>query len=111
MSVDPQLARRWMRTAGNSRRHTANDESHSNESPKPGIQRLPRPEGKTRDFRVLRPGSKARHGISVPANEVEAMGEGQGVEFVHGSRGELGKPVAPKGFQGRDMRVAARKRV
>ena len=92
----------------------ANAKSESEEIQKPGVPKAPRIPGAKRDYGMLHPSTKARMGISKPADEKESSQEGP-VEFVHGSRHrELGTPKHPSSkssFRGRDVEVAHRKSI
>ena len=109
-SNHPELARRWVKEQGKPKKMSkTNPDSKSNEIQGPKKDKAVRLPGMKRDFGKLSPSQSARH-TPAKATEAEAMGEGQGVDFLPGSRHrELGTPVNHKGLAGRDVRVAARK--
>lgn len=113
-ATHPDLAKRFMARAGTPSRHRANPERTAN-LPKVRASELPGSQTKVkggfqRDFAGLKPGQRARHRISKPADERTPMGEGP-VEFQVGSRAhKMGRPAPPTGSAARFVRAAALKK-
>lgn len=108
MAVSVQAVRRaavgrWSSERG-SRKGGQNVRPSQRGADSPGVRDAPG------DFKGLNPGQKARHGISRPADERQAMQAGP-VEYMPGSKGPLGSPSEPGGLRGRDVRAAAAKRL
>lgn len=108
----PSIAKRWASEFGSfragSQHFKPSPQSESHETWAKGKLKLPRVPGPDRDFSHLKPSQSARHLPKGPKpNEKEAMDEGPGVQFMHGSRhSELGVAKAHKGLKGRDQKMA-----
>ncbi len=107
----PGLAKRWERLTPKNRDLPKHDhsESQSEESNKPGILKLPRKNGKARDFTHLTPNMRQRHKESHPSSEKESMGETPLEASNAGERGKLNLPYKNESrLQGRDIKTAER---
>lgn len=117
----PDIARRWeaLTPKGSLPDHKmahANEASESNETPKPGVPKLPRPSGTTRDFKTLTPSAKARLKTSHEASTKESDEE-WGTEAHQPSSHNGPQKMKMKGdhvldpLAKRDEKISARKRV
>ncbi|HXJ92604.1 MAG TPA: hypothetical protein VMT20_06945 [Terriglobia bacterium] len=109
----PQIARRWESLTPKGQKlpeHVSGHGTSSEESPNPGIQKLPRKSGAKRDFGNLHPGPIARMKISKSASEPEAMAEKPSEAHTKGERGKMSLKYHDESrLQGRDIKVAARR--
>lgn len=81
MPFQSQAQRSWMY-----KNHPSMAKRWESETPKDSRGLPPKKRSDKTDFKPLSPGPKARHGISLPAKEQDAMKEGP-VKFQPGSRG------------------------
>ncbi len=109
----PSIARKWERLTPKNRdlpKHDHSD-SESEESNKPGVLKLPRKNGKQRDFSHLVPNMRQRHKESHPSSEKESMGESPLEASNAGEHGKLRLPYKNESrLQGRDIKRAERSR-
>jgi hypothetical protein len=108
----PDIAKRWssefgsFKSTGQAFKPSPRSESH--EVWAKGVDHKPRLPGVKRDFKGLTPSEIDRHHPKA-ASESEAMSEGQGTTFQHGSRHhELGEPEKLQGLRRRDVLSASR---
>ncbi len=101
----PSIAKRWEQVTPKDHKLAArklNAKTESHEVWRKGVDHTKRQGGVKRDFKALRPNEVQRHKPKA-ASEAEAMNEGQGIAFQHGSRHtELGKPAGLERFHRRD---------